>query len=185
MVGVDRDPDLVAALAERAGELPVETRVADARDFELGVGVGLALAPMQLIQLLGGREERLECLRRVAAHLAPGGRAALALVECLPEPGNGPLPLPDVREQRDWVYSSLPLETVEDGEEIAIRRLRQTVSPAGELSEEENEVRLWRLDAARLEVEAAAIGFETLIRREIAATDLHVGSTVVLLRRAA
>ncbi|HKA66644.1 MAG TPA: hypothetical protein VKG03_01930, partial [Solirubrobacterales bacterium] len=71
----------------------------------------------------------------------------------------------------------------EDGEEIVIRRLRQTVSPAGDLSEEGSEVRIHALSAERLESEGAAAGLVPVTRREISATDLHVGSTVVVLGR--
>ena len=42
-------------------------------------------------------------------------------------------PLPDVREVDGWVYSSLPLEVRRRRRRLEIRRLRQLVSPAGEL----------------------------------------------------
>jgi SAM-dependent methyltransferase len=185
VVALDVDPELIVALAERAGGLPVEALLADARGFELDTGIALALAPMQLVQLLPGRADRLECLGCVAAHLLPGGRIAIAIVEELPPADGGAPPLPDVREVEDWVYSSLPLETVADGEEIAIRRLRQTVSPAGVLNEEENEIRIRTLSAEQLEREGAAAGLIPLGRRGIPATDIHVGSTVVVLGREA
>jgi SAM-dependent methyltransferase len=183
VVGLDREAELVAQLAERADGLPVEAVLGDARAFALDTDVALALAPMQLVQLLADEEERRELLGSVAAHLLPGGRVAIAIVEELaPAAGEGK-PLPDVCQIDDWVYSSLPLETVVEGEEIAIRRLRQTVSPAGDLSEERNEVRIQALSAARLEREALGTGLVSLGRRQIPATDLHVGSTVVLLGR--
>jgi SAM-dependent methyltransferase len=184
VVGLDIDPDLVAALVERAEGLPLQPLRADARGFELDTGIALALAPMQLIQLLCGSAERLECLGCIAAHLLPGGRIALAIVARLPEPDGDAPPLPDVREVEGWVYSSLPVDSVEDGEEIAIRRLRQTVSPTGELSEEENEVRIRTLSAERLEREGEEVGLVPLGRHAIPPTDLHVGSTVVVLGRA-
>ena len=124
---------------------------------------------MQLAQLLPGSAERVECLGCVASQLRPGGRIALSIVERLPEAAEGPPPLPDVREVDGWVYSSLPLDAVDIGEEIVIQRLRQTVSPAGELSEEENEIRIRTLAAAELEREGVAAGLVPLARREIAA----------------
>jgi SAM-dependent methyltransferase len=184
VVGLDREARLIAKLAARADGLPVEAVVGDARAFVLDTDVALALAPMQLIQLLAGPRERSELLGTVAAHLLPGGRVALAIVEQLPPAeGDNGKPLPDVCQIGDWIYSSLPLETVVEGEEIAIRRLRQTVSPQGELAEEENEVRIQVLSATQLEREGAEVGLLTLGRRQIAATDLHVGSTVVLFGR--
>ncbi len=183
VVGLDAEVELVATLADRAEGLPVQAVLGDARAFELDTDIALALAPMQLIQLLPDRADRLECLGCIAAHLLPEGRIALAIVERLPAADAGSPPLPDVREIDDWIYSSLPLDVAVDDEEIAIRRLRQTVSPAGVLSEEENEVRIRRLSADEVEREGAAVGLVPLGRREIAATDLHVASTVVVLGR--
>jgi SAM-dependent methyltransferase len=182
--GLDLDPELIAALAERARGLPLRPVVGDAQSFDLDADIALALASMQLAQLLPDSAARVECLSCIAAHLRPGGRAALAIVEALPRESEGPPPLPDVREVDGWVYSSLPLNAVDIGEEIVIQRLRQTVSPAGELSEEEDEVRIRTLAAAELEREAVAAGLVPLPRREIAPTDLHVGSTVVVLEKA-
>jgi hypothetical protein len=140
---------------------------------------------MQLVQLFAGGEERRRCLRCVAGHLAPGGIAAFAIVEEMPEPVDTAPPLPDAREIDGWVYSSLPIEATVDSGEIRVRRLRQAVSPAGELSEELNEVVLQALDAAALEREAEDAGLSPAGRRVITPTAEHVGSTVVLLEREA
>jgi hypothetical protein len=99
----------------------------------------------------------------------------------MPEPDDSPPPLPDVREVDGWVYSSLAVEAAVGEGEIIIHRLRQTVSPGGELNEESNEVRITTFPAAQLEAEAAAAGLAPLARHEIPATDIHVGSTVVVL----
>jgi SAM-dependent methyltransferase len=183
VVGLDSDPDLIATLSARAQGLPLRPVLGDARAFELDTDIALALAPMQLVQLLPDRADRLECLGCVAAHLLPAGRIALAIVEELPRESEGPPPLPDVREVDGWVYSSLPVDAVDVGEEIVIRRLRQTVSPAGELREEDNEIRIRTLSAVELEEEGMECGLVPVARRRIPATDLHVGSTVVVLGR--
>jgi SAM-dependent methyltransferase len=183
VVGLDVDPQLIAKLAAGIDGLPVETVLADARAFELETDIALALAPMQLVQLLPSHADRLEFLGTVAAHLLPGGRVALAIVEELPPADGDYRPLPDVREIGDWIYSSLPLDAAVEGEEIAIRRLRQTVSPAGNLVEEENEIRIQTFSAAQLEREGAEVDLVPLMRQQVPATDLHVGSTVVVLGR--
>jgi SAM-dependent methyltransferase len=183
IVGLDSDPNLVATLEERARGLALRAVLGGARAFELDSDLALALAPMQLVQLLPSRDDRLECLGCVAAHLLPGGKVALAIVESLPRESEGPPPLPDVREVDGWVYSSLPVDAVDVGEEIVIRRLRQTVSPAGELREEDNEIRIRTISAVELEEEAMECGLVPLERRQIPPTDLHVGSTVVVLGR--
>ena len=72
-----------------------------------------------------------------------------------------------------------PSTSTRDGLEIV--RLRQLVWPDGELSEERNVVRLERLDAAQLEAEAAALGWEVGERIEVGETEDHVGSVIVSL----
>ena len=66
---------------------------------------------MQVVQLLGGADGRAQMLAAVRRHLQPGGLFAAALAnpfedwsdeESLP-------PLPDVREEDGWVYSSTPI----------------------------------------------------------------------------
>lgn len=186
--GVDRDPVLLAELERRAAaaSLPVEAACADVRRFALGRRFGLVLAPMQLIQLLGGPQERTTALRSVAAHLAPGGTLALAIVEgvpgeaCAAGAAGEPFPLPDVAEADGWVHSSLPLGAELTAGVLAVRRLRQLVSPAGELIESERVDRLQVLDAGLLADEARAAGLEPGEVLEVPATDAHVGSTVLL-----
>jgi SAM-dependent methyltransferase len=181
VLGLDSDPELI----ERARGLGLEAEVGDARDFDLGTGFGLVLAPMQLLQLFGGRDERLGCLRSIAKHLSSGGVAALAIVEAMPPAAEGASPLPDTREVDGWVYSSLPVGAAAGDGEILIERLRQTVSPAGELSEERDEVRLRELDAETLECEALEAGLRPGGRLATEPTEAHVGSTVVLLEAVA
>jgi SAM-dependent methyltransferase len=185
VIGLDLEPELIAALAERADGLPLETVAADAREFRLGDEVALALAPMQVLQLLEGSAARVACLRCVASQLRPGGRFAAAILERMPEPDDSPPPLPDVREVDGWVYSSLAVEAAVGPGEILIRRIRQTVSPAGELSEEDNEIRIETFAAAQLEAEAVTAGLVPVARHEIPPTDIHVGSLVVVLEKEA
>jgi SAM-dependent methyltransferase len=183
VIGLDLDAELLASLAERGDGLRLETIAADAREFRLAERVALALAPMQVLQLLPGAADRLACLRCVSSHLQPGGRFAAAILEEMPEPDDSPPPLPDVREVDGWVYSSLAVEAAVGPGEIRIRRVRQTVSPAGELSEEDNEVRIETFAAAQLEAEAAEAGLTPVERHEIPPTDIHVGSLVVVLEK--
>lgn len=183
VTGLDIDPALVTTFGERARELPAAAATGDARDFDLGTEFSLVLAPMQLLQLFDGAAQRRSCLRCVAAHLAAGGLAAFAIVEGMPKPVDAGPPLPDTREVDGWVYSSLPVDARVDSESIGVRRLRQTVSPQGELEEELYEVDLRALDAATLEGEARGAGLRPAGRRAVPPTDAHAGSTVVLLER--
>jgi SAM-dependent methyltransferase len=183
VTALDHEPELLEALQARAAAagLPIRTELADASDFDLGTRFGLVLAPMQLIQLLDGAAGRGAGLRAIAAHLEPGGLVALAIVE-VAQAGvpSSPL-LPDVREQDGFVYSSLPLGAVSDGDALLVERLRQLVDPEGRLTESRDQVRLELISAERLEGEAVAAGLRPVGRRRIEATESHVGSTVVLL----
>jgi SAM-dependent methyltransferase len=181
VIGLDHDPELIAAQRERAAGLPVKALLGDARGFELPEPVALALAPMQLLQMLADRAERLACLDSVAAQLLPGGRLAAAMVEGMPEPEEGEPLLPDVREVDGWVYSSLPLEATVGPEHIVVHRLRQKVSPSGELTDIPDQVTICTLTADDLEAEAAEVGLVSVERLYIDPTDDHVGSTVVVL----
>jgi len=185
VVGLDLEAALLAALEERGADLPVRTLAADAREFELSSPVSLVLAPTHLLQLLPDAEQRAESLRCIATALRPGGLLAAAIIEGMPEPDGAPPPIPDVREVDGWVYSSLAVEAAVGPGEIVVRRLRQTVSPEGSLSEEPNEVRIATFSAETLEVEAAAFGLTPAGRRAIPPTSLHEGSPVVLLERSA
>jgi len=184
---LDHDPDLIAALLDRAADeaLTVRASVGDVRDFALDASFGLIAAPMQLVQLMRGEAERAAMLACVGRHLCPGGVFAAALMDPPliwgdAEEGS----LPDVRESEDWVFSSLPLGVRLDGPELVIERLRQVVSPSGELSESRHDTRLDVLEPERLESEGEAAGLTAAGRRAIPATDDHVGSVVVTLRGA-
>jgi len=52
VTALDREPELLEALATRAQGLPIATVVADAGDFALDRRFGLVIVPMQTIQLL-------------------------------------------------------------------------------------------------------------------------------------
>jgi SAM-dependent methyltransferase len=183
VVGIDSDADLIAELRERAAAegLTVGAEKADAAGFSLDENFGLIVAPMQLVQLLPGADSRRECLGAAAAHLAPHGVVALAVVETgVTSVPPSPL-LPDVRERDGWVYSSMPLGAIREGDSLLVERLRQTVGPDGHLEETHDAVRLQMLSAAQLEEEGRSAGLRPAGRRRIDTTDAHVGSTVVLL----
>lgn len=186
VTAVDSDSALTDALAERARErgLRVRTVAADARSLELpGARFALAIAPMQVVQLLGGASGRSAALDRVRAHLQAGGLFAVAIADPFEgEPAEmvGP-PLPDVREQAGWVFQSQPIAVrqVPGGSEID--RVRQAVSPSGDLSESFNTIRLDDLSPEELESDGRAAGFRVLPRRAIPPTGEYVGSAVVML----
>ena len=186
VVAVDCDERLLEALRMRARERGLEgirTVGADLRDLTLDRDHRLAIAPMQLFHLLGGPAGRARALAAVAAFLRPRGRLYAALLDdSRPLSSGTPDPLPDVREVDGWVHSSLPLDVRLNQGALQVSRLRQLVSPSGELSEEREVIALDLLGPAQLESEAAEAGFAPLPRIRVAETDDHVGSIIVGLQ---
>jgi SAM-dependent methyltransferase len=185
VTALDSDSELVHELAGRARErgLRVDTVTADARSFDLaGARFSLAIAPMQVFQLLGGAQGRTAALMRARDHLEPAGLVAVALAdpfEAVP-PQDALPPMPDVREQDGWVLSSQPVAVRPENGGVAVDRLRQLVSPKGELSEELYTVKLDAVTPGELEDEARAAGLSPAGRTPVPPTPDHVGSTVVL-----
>ena len=181
VTAIDRSAELIEELQRRAAAVDLHAETADASSFELGERFDLIIAPMQLIQLLDGPVARGQCLRAAAAHLAPGGRFALAIVED-PQIGVPESPqLPDVREIDGWIYSSLPLGVRIEDDSLIVERLRQTVAPDGGLDETQSSDRLRLIDAGELEAEAREAGLTPVKRRVVQPTEAHIGSTVVVL----
>jgi SAM-dependent methyltransferase len=184
VVGLDRDPVLLAALRERSAGLALATEQADACDFALRRRFALILAPMQTVQLLGGAQRRAAFLRCAFAHLRPGGLLACAIADALEgfDAQHTEPPLPDLLERDGWVYASQPV-AVRPGEEgTTIERIRQTVSPDGARTAEGDAVVLDRLDGDALEAEGVALGLLPAGRRFVEMTEDHVGSEIVLWR---
>jgi SAM-dependent methyltransferase len=183
VVALDSDAELLEELAERAAS--VTTVHADARSFALDTRFPLIVAPMQLVQILGGHEGRLAMLQNVYAHLSPGGLFAAALSDpgdAVPDELVSP-PLPDMLEREGWVFSSQPLSMYEQGGSVIIERRRQAVSPTGEIEEEDARIELDVLTLDEFEAEASEAGLRPVARKAIPETLDHIGSTVVLCRR--
>ena len=186
VIALDAEPDLVAALRERAAGLPVRAVCADARDFALDEEVALVIVPMQTLQLLGGPDGRRAFLRCAARHLRPGGLLAAALADALdgqPAEGEPVGALPDIREVDGTVYASHPVgvRRVEGG--VVIQRIRETVDPRGVRTAEDDEIRVDDLDADAVAAEAAPLGFDRRPTLAVPPTDEYVGSEVVVLCR--
>jgi SAM-dependent methyltransferase len=188
IVAVERDPALAAELARRAAAelLEVEVIAGDVRELALERRFGLILAPMQFLQLFLDADERSSLLAACRAHLSPGGLLAAAMIDGVPdavlppEPGDS-APLPDLRELDGVVYSSLPLGVTVRAGVMESRRRRERVTRDGEIDVAPHVDRLALLDASRVGAEAGAVGLRVERRVELAASEAHVGSTVLIL----
>lgn len=182
VVAIDVNADLLAALDARAAGVPVETVRADARDFELGRGFALVIVPMQTVQLLPGEPAREAFLSRVRAHLTAGGRLAMALADPLDgyDERHDTPPVPDLREIDGVIYASRPVRLVDAGARIAIEREREVVDAAGLRRVTEDVIWLEHLSADQMERECETAGLRVLPRVHVPATDVYVGSAVVM-----
>ena len=90
-------------------------------------------------------------------------------------------PLPDMREADGWLWSSQPVAVRAQPAGMLIQRTRETVSPAGVRTVEDDEILLTRVLPGELEACGLRHGLRVLPRRAIPETDDYVGSEVVVL----
>ncbi len=198
VTALDSAPALLAVLRERAGELKMETVPADARSFELArEDFALCIVPMQTIQLLGGRAGRMQFLRRARTHLRPGGVLASAILGELDpfDCSDGSIGPAAERTKRDGrLYLSRAIRVAETDETVVIERERRILSEHAEPpswpfpreheqddgARERNVIELDRLTVTTLRREGAEAGLQPQPTIELAQTDEHVGSSVVM-----
>jgi SAM-dependent methyltransferase len=181
VTALDREPELLAALASRPGGGRVRTVVADAAGFALDRRFGLILVPMQTIQLL---PERAGFFASARAHLVEGGLLALAIAAALDDFGDleEERPDPDVGAIPPWTFSSQPIAVRALESATRIERVRTTVGPDGAVTEEHDVIDLVNVTSAQLEAEGRAAGLTPEPARVIPETEEHVAAEVVLLR---
>jgi SAM-dependent methyltransferase len=184
VTALDREPELLAALDERAraADMRVETVVADAAAFTLDRRFALVAVPMQTIQLL---PERAGFFASAHAVLRPGGLLAIAITGALEGFADLPdelLPHPDLGEAAGWSFASQPVAVRKLAHATRIERVRRATAPDGTVTAEDDAIELARVTVAQLEAEGRAAGFAAEEPRSIAPTADHVGTEVVLLR---
>ena len=185
VTGLDSQPELIEALTRRSADASLQGVVADAREFDLGRRFALVIAPMQVVQLLGGSSGRRRFMDCALRHLEPGGLLAMALAD----PYEGVPPevslelLPDVLEQDGWVYSSTPVTLKTSDEGVTIERVREAAAPDGATERSGFSITLDLVTPAELEAEGREAGFKRRPRLQVPDTDAYVGSTIVRLRK--
>jgi SAM-dependent methyltransferase len=185
VTALDRDPELLAVLAERAAaaRLAIEIVEADAAAFDLPRRFSLIAVPMQTLQLLPDAAARDGFFASAARALAPGGLIAAAIADALEAfDEHAPLPLPDTGEADGLQYLSQPVAVREQPGAVRIERIRQVVAPSGERTSDDDVIVLTSVGAEELAAEARAHGLCAEEPLLVEPTDEHVGSTVVMLR---
>jgi SAM-dependent methyltransferase len=187
VTALDIDGGLLTVLSERVRSEAIETVQADARNFQLSRhDYDLCLVPMQTIQLLGDASERVELFRRARELLRSGALLAAAIVtelEPFDSEREGRGPSPETVRHGERLYASRALSVRPDRTSVRIERERTiSVDDATALTRERNLVVLARVSTSQLRSEGAKAGLGYAGTRTIAATDEHVGSTVVTLR---
>lgn len=186
VLGVDRDPAMVADLNRLATEKRVAAITGDVTeiaDMDLGRDrFETIIAPQQLLHILGGERLRRRMLAGVKRRLRPDGVAAFAISEWLPQESQTVEILPDVRELDEWVYASRPVAVEDDGRSLTVIRLRQVVAPDGSLEETHDSITLDTMDRGSLTAELAAAGLRAERMIEVPQTERHIASVIVVAR---
>jgi SAM-dependent methyltransferase len=188
VIAVEHDPELAAELEREAERRGITLSViggdlASAGELQLPARPALAIGPLHLIQIVD-TAARAPLLARLRELLIPGGTAALTLVDestLLSAGAASSQILPDMRELDGWVYSSEPLWVQVGDRALTIRRLRERVSPDGEMERAVHDEILHRVDPETLEREAEEAGLQPAGRRQISSGADEADSIVVLL----
>ncbi len=187
--GIDRDHELIADFdrtrpaGSPAGIVCDVTALGDPPKALAGKRFSLVIAPQQLVQILGGAEQRMELFRALPGLLERGGLAAFAICEQLPQVSiDYPAVPPDLREVGGWVHSSQPVAIEPTPGSVTALRVRQSLAPDGDSVSSRDSVTLDRLDRTGIERELRAAGLLPAGSGVIEQTDRHMGSTLILAR---
>jgi hypothetical protein len=188
VIAAERDEELLAELERRSEDTPGEITVVPADlgsplDLRLPVAPNLVIGPLHVIQMLDAGS-RGKLLSRLAELGAPHCLIALSLVDestLLSAGTAAPQILPDMREVDDWVFSSEPLWVQVSDDALTVRRIRERVSPEGEVDRHVHDELLHRVSPDLLEREAMEVGLGPRERRRITYGPNDADSTVVLL----
>ncbi len=191
VTALDLDGGLLAALAERAVGMDVETVCADARTFGLARDdFALCVAPMQTVQLLGGADGRREFFNRARAHLRPSAALVCAIVteiEAFDCDAGDLGPSPEIARIDGISYISRPTRVLVGRRTARIERERAVLESEQPSSRTQLEwvrdvVKLDQLSVSQLQSEGERAGLTASGTRAIPATGEHTASVAVMFR---
>jgi SAM-dependent methyltransferase len=195
VTAVELEPELADELRTRAGELPIDVMCADItkepwvnlaplRSVEAQQGAyPLVIAPMQVIQVLGGERQRLAMLRNARDLLAPGGRVVVAFVDTVAEAtfGAGELHQAETLVLGEATYTSRAVSVQFSRRAIQIVRDRRSRGAGGEQRSRSHEA-LQVLPRAQVIAEAARAGLELADVHEVPGTAHELGCIALAFR---
>jgi SAM-dependent methyltransferase len=170
VVALEIERELAAALRARAAGLPVEVVCADITRETPGGSFAMVIAPMQVIQVLGGRPQRLAMFRNARACLRPGGTVTVAFVDTVAERTFGPselAPLDNSLVLDGSTYTSRAISVQFSQRAIQIVRERRIRGPGGGERRSRDHQALAVLSQPDVIAEAAAAGLELSAVHEI------------------
>ncbi len=186
VVGVDRDPAMIAdlnRLASEDGITAITGDVTEIASLELGRDrFETVIAPQQLLHILGGEGNRRRLLEGVKNRLGQDGVGAFAISEVVPGESQTIDVLPDLREVGESVFASRPVAVEFDQGSLTVIRLRQVVEPDGTLEETLDRITLDLIDRESLTAELAAAGLAVERTIDVPETDRHIASVILVAR---
>jgi precorrin-6B methylase 2 len=188
VIALEREADLAAELERAAADRGVTLTVvngdlAEPDRLRLPEQPALVIGPLHVIQVLED-DLRPALLESLLGLIAPGATLALTVVDettLLSAGAASTQILPDMREFDGSVYSSEPLWVQVGDRVLTVRRLRERVSPEGQMERDVHDEILHRVDAETLEREAIEAGFHPMGRRKVSSGEHEADSVVVLL----
>jgi hypothetical protein len=147
----------------------------------------LVIAPMQVIQVLGGERERLAMLRNARDCLQAGGSVVVAFVDTVAEVtfGRSEIDQEDSLVSEASRYTSRAVSVQFSRRAIQIVRERRTRDAAGVERRSRSHQSLAVLPQARVIAEAARAGLELARAHDVPGTDQDLGCVALAFRAAA
>ena len=186
VTAVEIDPELADELVTRAADLPIDVRRADITHGPWAGCYALIIAPMQVIQVLGGERQRLAMLRHARACLAPGGSVVVAFVDTVAEVtfGRSEITQEDSLRLEASRYTSRAVSVQFSRRAIQIVRERRTRDASGRERRSRAHQSLAVLPQAQVIEEAARAGLELAATHEVPGTDQDLGCVALAFRAA-
>jgi SAM-dependent methyltransferase len=186
VTAVEIDPDLADELAARAAGLPIDVICADVTQEPWPGRYALVIAPMQLIQVLGGERARRAMLRHARDCLSPGGSVVVAFVDTVAEAtfGRSEITHEDSLVLDASRYTSRAVSVRFSRRAIQIVRERRTRDAAGAERRSRAHLSLAVLPQAQVVEEAARAGLALARAHEIPGTEQDLGCVALAFRAA-